>query len=81
MPGLTDHVQEGGAWQQILRPERRDVISCDVCTLNACAYFHRFQLEMVAEQAGRTEKVKHINHEKGVEDGCGKFNVTKVSGA
>ena len=44
------------------------------------AYLHRFQLEMMAEQASRTEKVKHVDHEKRVEDGCGEFYMTEMSG-
>lgn len=35
----------------------------------------------MAEQAGRTEKVEHVDHEERMEDGCGEFYMAKVSRA
>ena len=44
------------------------------------AYFYPFRFEMMAEEAGCAEEVEHVNHEKRVEDGCGKFYMAKVAG-
>jgi len=35
---------------------------------------------MMAKQAGRAEKVEHVNHEKWMEDRCGEFYMAKVTG-